>query len=93
MRPPILDPEGDLKGATPEKLAKAILRRSGTSDRAKDRCQRSGHGREGHDQQDGYSSLSPLLHFQGSTNSPPHIPSSSVLAAASTPTYSVEYLL
>ena len=38
-------------------------------------------------------SLSPLLHFQGSTNSPPHIPSSSALASSSTSTYSVEYLL
>ena len=35
MRPPMLDLERDLKGATPEKLAKALLRRSGTSDRAK----------------------------------------------------------
>ena len=28
MRPPMLDPKRDLKGATPEKLAKALLRRS-----------------------------------------------------------------
>ena len=32
---PMLDPKRDLKGATPEKLAKALFRRSGTSDRAK----------------------------------------------------------
>ena len=28
MRPPMLDPERDLKGATPEKLVKALFRRS-----------------------------------------------------------------
>ena len=28
MRPPMLDPKRDLKGATPEKLAKALFRRS-----------------------------------------------------------------
>ena len=28
MRPRMLDPERDLKGATPEKLAKALFRRS-----------------------------------------------------------------
>ena len=27
MRPPMLDPKRDLKGATPEKLAKALFRR------------------------------------------------------------------
>ena len=34
MRPPMLDPERDLKGATPEKLARALLR-SVPSKRAK----------------------------------------------------------
>ena len=35
MRPPTLNPERDLKGATPEKLAKALLRRSVPSGGAK----------------------------------------------------------
>ena len=36
MRPPMLDPKRDLKGATPEKLAKALFRRSVPSDGTKD---------------------------------------------------------
>ena len=35
MRPPMLDPKRDLKGATPEKLAKALFRRSVPSEAAK----------------------------------------------------------
>ena len=35
MRPPMLDPKRDLKGATPEKLAKALFRRSVPSEGAK----------------------------------------------------------
>ena len=35
MRPPMLDPKRDLKGATPEKLAKALFRRSVPSKPAK----------------------------------------------------------
>ena len=35
MRPPMLDPKRDLKGATPEKLAKALLRRSVPSEGTK----------------------------------------------------------
>ena len=35
MRPPMLDPKRDLKGATPEKLAKALLHRSVPSEGAK----------------------------------------------------------
>ena len=35
MRPPMLDPKRDLKGATPEKLVKALFRRSVPSEGAK----------------------------------------------------------
>ena len=36
MRPPMLDPERDLKGATPEELARALLRGESLRDGPKD---------------------------------------------------------
>ena len=35
---PVLDPKRDLKGATPEKLAKALFRRIGPEKKAADAC-------------------------------------------------------